>query len=133
METTLPRRGAKGLLVETLTDETVVYDTKRHKAHCLGRTASLVWSRCDGRTTVAAMAEVLRDALGVPADERLVRLTLGQLERLGLLQDDSPGPAADGVPRSRRELARRLAGYGISTALIVTIASPTAAAAGSCL
>src|SRR5947209_6373369 len=107
MGATLPSRRAKGLLVEALADETVVYDTARHEAHCLSPVAALVWSRCDGRTTVSAMAEALRDALGVPADEALVRLTLGQLERLGLLQGDSPGPAAGDVPRTRRELIRR--------------------------
>lgn len=129
----MPRRRAKDVLVETLSDETVVYDTKRHKAHCLNEVASLVWSRCDGRTTVAATAQALRDELGLPADERLVRSTVVQLERLGLLEVDSPRPTVSGGPRTRRELARLLAFYGISTTLIVTIAAPPAAAAASCL
>lgn len=132
MGTTFPARRANGLLVEALADETIVYDTRSHEAHCLGPTASLVWSLCDGRTTVAAMAGALRDGLGIAADERLVRLTLGQLERLGLLERDSPGPAAADVPRSRRELARLVAAYGIP-ALVMTIASPKPAAAASCL
>jgi hypothetical protein len=119
-------------LVEALDDETIVFDTARHKAHCLNRVASLVWSRCDGRTTVLTVVRALRDETGVPADEDLVRLALAQLGRRGLLEAYSPTEPPD-VPRTARGLSRRMALYGLSTALILTITAPEAAAAASCV
>ena len=66
METTsalLPRARQEELVVEELPDETLVYDLKRHKAHCLNRAAALVWQHCDGRTTSSDMAEILEQGL----------------------------------------------------------------------
>lgn len=133
MAAMLPMRRAKGLVVEALTDETIVYDTTRHKAHCLNPVASLVWTRCDGRSTVESLASALHDEMGVPADEDLVRLTLRELGRRWLLEEDFPDTTAQEVPRKRRCLTRRMALYGISTALVATIGSPTPAAAASCV
>ena len=42
--------------VERLAGETLVYDLRRHRAHCLNPAATLVWRCCDGRTTVASAA-----------------------------------------------------------------------------
>ena len=48
----LPLARRERLLVEELPDEVLVYDLDREKAHCLNRTAALIWNHCDGRTTV---------------------------------------------------------------------------------
>ena len=72
METTralMPRARQDELIVEELQDETLVYDLKRHKAHCLNRTSALVWRRCDGRTTVAEVAALRERELKIPADQ----------------------------------------------------------------
>lgn len=132
MAATLPRKRAEGLLVEVLDRETIVFDTRRHKAHCLNEVASLVWSRCDGRTTVAQTVQALRDQTGVSADEELVQLALAQLARRGLLEKDTHTEPA-GVPSTSRALTRRMALYGLSTGLIMTITAPEAAAAASCI
>jgi hypothetical protein len=39
----LPRVRKKNLIIDELADEVLVYDLDRHKAHCLNRTAALVW------------------------------------------------------------------------------------------
>ena len=39
----LPVRRAEGLIVQEVAEETVVYDQKGHRAHCLNKTAALVW------------------------------------------------------------------------------------------
>ena len=49
----MPRARQDELVVEELSDETLVYDLKRHKANCLNRTAALVWQDCDGQTSVS--------------------------------------------------------------------------------
>ena len=52
----LPRMREQGLVVDDLPDEVLVYDLDRHQAHCLNRTAALVWRHCDGQTTVKEIA-----------------------------------------------------------------------------
>ena len=47
----LPRMREQGLITDELPDEILVYDLDRHKAHCLNRTAALVWRQCDGKTS----------------------------------------------------------------------------------
>ena len=49
----LARRREDGLIVREVDGETLVYDRRRHKAHCLNRAAALVWRQCDGTTSVA--------------------------------------------------------------------------------
>ena len=39
----LPMRRETDILIEELPTETLVYDTKRHKVHCLNKTAALLW------------------------------------------------------------------------------------------
>jgi len=126
----LPKRREKGLLTERLPDETIVYDTTTHKVHCLTPVATLVWQRCDGNTSKAELAEILRQELGVRANDPLVQLTLEQLAEKGLLEQ----PAQLKGRTSRREVARLLAKCGIAAAaLVVTVAAPgPAQAATSC-
>ena len=76
METTralIPRARQDELVVEELPDETLLYDLKSHKASCLNRTAALVWSHCDGQTSVAEMATMLERQLKIPTDGRWCR------------------------------------------------------------
>ena len=77
----MPQARTTDLLIEVLRDETLVYDLRRHRAHCLNRAAALVWKHCDGRTTVAATATILDEALRLSAGEALVRTGLDQLTR----------------------------------------------------
>ncbi|HEY0004483.1 MAG TPA: hypothetical protein VGB17_06700, partial [Pyrinomonadaceae bacterium] len=51
-----PLARKEGLVVRELADELLVYDTRRDRAHCLNKTASLVWQRCDGLTSTSEMA-----------------------------------------------------------------------------
>jgi hypothetical protein len=53
-------------VIQELPDETLVYDLQRNRAHCLNRTAALVWRHCDGQATVADLARSLKDTLNLP-------------------------------------------------------------------
>ena len=44
-----PKARQEGLLVQEVPDEVLVYDTASHKAHCLNRTAAVVWRRATAR------------------------------------------------------------------------------------
>ncbi len=127
-----PHARKEGLIVEELSDETLVYDEERHKAHCLNQTAAFVWRRCDGRTSVSELARLLEDELGIPANEEVVWLALDRLDRVHLLQER--GQQGTETPRySRRELVRRLGQIGIAIPMVVSIVAPLAAAAVSCV
>ncbi|MCH8934561.1 MAG: PqqD family protein [Gemmatimonadetes bacterium] len=130
----MPRARQDELVVEELPDETLVYDLKRHKAHCLNRTSALVWQHCDGRTTVAEVAALLEGQLATPTDEAVVWMALDRLGRAHLLSEPVTLPA-DRAEYSRREVVRTLGrAAGISLLPVVaSILAPRAAAAASCI
>lgn len=135
METTrplIPNARREGLVIQEVEGETLIYDLKSHKAHCLNRSAALVWKHCDGKQTVAQVARKVQAEMGIGFSPEALWLAVEQLEKRELLE--APIERAPGVNRiSRRELARRL---GIATALtlpfIASINAPAAIQAASC-
>ena len=132
MNHAMPRARQEELLVHELTDEVLVYDLKRHKAHSLNRTSVLVWKRCDGASSAAEIARLLEEELGASIDEDVVWLALKQLDEAHLLGEASPRVENSGV--SRREVMRRL-GRSAAAALpmVTSILAPTKVQAGSCI
>jgi hypothetical protein len=126
-----PEARKEGLIVHELSGEVLVYDLDRHKAHCLNKTAALVWERCDGKTSVPQLVQQLETALKTPVDEEVVWLAVDQLGKSRLLQEKI-APETGRVRLSRRELIKR-AGLGAALALplVTSIIAPTAAQAGS--
>jgi hypothetical protein len=126
-----PRARKQGLVLKELPDEMLVYDLEHHRAHCLNRTAALVFKQCDGSKGVGELAEFFRNELGAPADEKLVWLALEQLGRADLLQERLRAPSRVG-PHSRRELIRRM-GLGLAALLplVTSIVAPTPAEASA--
>ena len=51
-----PQSRRSGLLIRELPDELLVYDQEQHRAHCLNRTAALVFRHADGTRTAAELA-----------------------------------------------------------------------------
>ena len=143
-ETTLqPRARTEGLVINDLTDEVLVYDLKRDKAHCLNQTAAAVWKLCDGQRTAAQIAvklsrqsaddsrqesELVKDHV---MTEQMVWVALEQLGRDHLLEERMKWPAA--IPHlSRREVMRLGLGAAIAVPIIVSISAPLPAQAGTC-
>ena len=132
----LPRaRRESELVVEELPDELVLYDTVQHRAHCLNRSAALVFRHCDGRTTVAEMIELLARE-GLPEGREAVDAALGQLAGAGLLRDagGDRGAATEAALRSRRRFLQRAAiaaGASIAYPIVKSIVAPTVAHATS--
>ena len=116
MKKTLPRARKHDLLVKELRDETLVYDLETNDAHCLNRTAALVWKRCDGKTTVSKMVSLLQQELGSAVDEDLVWLTVTQLRRFRLIENDE----STFIPRvSRRDLVLKYAPAALALPVIL--------------
>lgn len=118
----------KDLVVQELPDELMLYDLKRHKAHCLNTTAALVWNHCNGRTTVADMAALLEKEVGSPVDEEVVLYALDKLSKAGLLEEQLDLPSTNGL--SRRRMMKRLgAGAMVALPVVISLVSPIAAQA----
>ena len=129
----VPEARKEGLVVQHLSDEVLVYDQQRHKAHCLNETAALIWMRCDGKTTVSSMAQDLSKQTGTRVGEEVVWLALDQLGKSSLLQATAMrSKAAGGM--SRREMMKR-AGLAAAVAVpvVTSIVAPKAVQAATCL
>jgi hypothetical protein len=131
-EQVLPRAREVEIVVQELPDEVLVYDLKRHKAHCLNQSAAFVWRRCDGRTSVAEMARLLGEELRAPVSEEVVWLALDRLGKARLLEGRAPEWLGPGL--SRREVVRKLGlGAAVALPLIISVTAPTAAQAQTVL
>ena len=128
-----PNARQEGLVVQELADEVLVYDSQRFKAHCLNRTAALVWQHCDGKRTTREIALALEKHAGSPVGEEVVWLALSQLGKSRLLTERVM-PAADKAGISRREVMKRV-GLAAAVALpvVTSIVAPKAAQAANCL
>jgi hypothetical protein len=128
VEAIAPAARSDGIVVEHLDGETLVYDLERDRAHLLNPTAAAVFALCDGRMTVAELAEQAGDRLGESISAETVREALERLAERRLLASRVP---IDGV--SRREVVRKgvLVGAGAAVAapLIKSIVVPTPAQA----
>jgi Coenzyme PQQ synthesis protein D (PqqD) len=117
--TRTPLARSKGLVVEELGDELLVYDLETHRAHSLSPEAARVWRRCDGRTPVDGLSA----QLGLDADT--VERALEELEKSALLD-----PETQALPgTTRRQLTVRMAKVGTAVAAAPLILSITAPAA----
>ena len=136
---TLPKARKEKLVVREFADELLVYDKERHEAHCLNRTAALVWKHCDGRTSVKEisrrLATEMPDDGRTPVDERLVWYALNQFERDHLLEEKVEIPAGmlmnGGL--SRRQVMRALGLTIVALPLVTSMIAPTPAQAATCL
>lgn len=128
-----PRARVMDLVIREMPDEVLVYDLKRHKAHCLNRTAALVWKHCDGHRAVAEIAGLIGKDLNTTVDEGAVWLAVERLGKAHLLEERVTPPA--GSPRlTRREVVRRLGlGAALAAPVVMSIAAPTAVSAQTCV
>jgi hypothetical protein len=127
--TLYPQARRESLHFEQVGDEFLVYDERRHRAHCLNPGAALMFRLSDGRTSIAELGRRAATDLGWPADESLVWHALVQLERAHLLERPVAPPA--GARLTRRHLVQSLGVAAGSLAFVTSILSPTAAAAQS--
>ena len=127
-----PQTRRSGLLIRELPDEMLVYDQEQHRAHCLNRTAALVFRHADGTRTVDDLARAVDPAAG-PDAVSAATLALAQLADAGLLEGHAL-PDSPATSLSRRDVARRI---GIAAAIllpaVVSVLAPTPAeAAATC-
>jgi hypothetical protein len=123
------------LIVRQVGPETVVYDRRRHRAHCLRPLAAAVWRAYDGRRSSAEIAERVSSAQREPIDEAAVQVALRRLARAGLIEEAAARSAAaeSGAPAAsprRREALRRVA--ALTGLAVLSVATPSPAQVGTC-
>ena len=121
-----PRARRTRLIVRRLPDETLVYDSDRSRAHCLGPLAASVWRHCDGRSSPERIAGAVRREMGVTIDAAAVQIAVDRLADARLLAE--PLPASG---RSRREWLKQAAMIGGLT--VVSITAPLSVEAATCV
>jgi hypothetical protein len=57
----VPHARREGLITREFGEETLIYDLRCDQAHCLNWVAALVWQHCDGKMSVAELAQLLKD------------------------------------------------------------------------
>jgi hypothetical protein len=120
----LPLARTDALVIKELHDEVLVYDLKRDKAHCLNETSAFIWKHCDGEMRVEQLARLLESELGLPVDEDVIWLALGQLRRFHLLEE---GKSFVMMKVSRRDLVGKYLPAALALPVILSIAAPAAA------
>lgn len=126
--TILPLAKKDGLKVQTVDQDTLVYDSTTDKAYVLNPSAAAVWKACNGQRTVPELAQLLNRE--TPTDEQVVWYALGQLNEL--LQE--PVPVPQELARiSRRKFLKRagLVAAAVAIPVVVSIVAPSPAAAQS--
>jgi hypothetical protein len=124
-----PKSRRRGLRTEMLLDELLVYDLSKQKAYCLNAAAMAVYELADGTRTVEEIAHHLALRSELPADADLVRFTLEQLDRQGLLETN--GGFFGAAAPTRRQLLARLGVAAAVLPAILSISLPRPAAAQS--
>ena len=122
--------------IEALTrkfhDELLIYDARKHHAHCLNETAAAVWLECSGDATVAEIAGRVDSVLHANGDDALVRLALLKLRKAGLLEKSDAILEGERL-LSRRQVLKRIRKTAIvALPIVTTMLVPTPASAASC-
>jgi hypothetical protein len=119
-----PRVRSQALLLQELPDETLIYDQRSHRAHCLNATAAEVFRLADGSRSVPELSRLLGEKLGCQEPD-LVWAALEELGRAELLEESPPPPRA---VASRRAALKRL-GLGALLPTVISVLAPTPAEA----
>ncbi|MGI8408699.1 MAG: PqqD family protein [Pyrinomonadaceae bacterium] len=120
-----------GLVVQEVPDEVLVYDLDSNKAHCLNKTAALVWKSCNGMNTISDISKLVESEAGGSVSGDIVWLAIDQLSENGLLETQINSKFAG---QSRREVIKKIGlASMVAIPVIASLVAPqNALAVGSC-
>jgi hypothetical protein len=115
-----PQKQGSGLSAQQVGSETVVFNESTGKVVCLNRIAASVWELCDGKTSIATIAQLASEQLDAPVTEDLVNFALRELQKQKLLEEQKLilSPVL-----TRRSLVQQL---GKSVAILLPIVAAVA-------
>ncbi len=117
------------LLVQDVDGETLVYDTRCDRVHCLPELAARIWRACDGTRDASALAEQLTTPEDIALRQVLVEEILGHLTQAKLLE----GPGSVALDPARRRVLRHAGAAVLASAAVLSIVAPLPAQAGTCI
>ena len=100
-----PAARKSGLVIQEVPDEVLVFDLDSNKAHCLNKTAAMVWKSCDGNTAVPEIAKFIESKTGNGVSDDLVWLAIDQLSQNNLLETNITVPRNG---QTRREVIKKI-------------------------
>jgi hypothetical protein len=112
-----PKARWSNLVVQKIKDETLVYNLESNRAFCLNQTASLVWNECNGLNTIEDINQNLIVKYQQKFSVDLVVLTIHELKKQGLIENDSI-KTMDFT--SRREIVKKV---GLATTMALPVIS----------
>lgn len=112
-----PAARREGLVIQELPEETLVYDVKSNKAHCLNHSAALVWRACNGNNSIADIRRQFESAGGGKVTDDFIWLAIDQLNAGGLLD---PGIARRFAGHSRRKAIKAIAIGSVAAVPVVS-------------
>lgn len=126
-----PTARQQGLVVQELSDETLVYDIDKNKAHCLNHSAAFVWRSCDGSNSVADIVKQFELTGGGKVTEDFVWLAIDQLNDNGLLEEGLPSRFQG---QSRRQVLKTIGLASVVAVPVIAslVAPPSALGSVSC-
>jgi hypothetical protein len=125
-----PLARRNGLVIQELSDETLVYDLDSNKAHCLNPSAAFVWKACDGKTSAEQIAVLFASSGIGTVTSDFVWLAIDQLNENNLLEK----PVARFHGESRRQVIKKIGLTSmVALPIIASLVAPQSAlATGSC-
>src|SRR5262249_52266190 len=102
----LPAARERGLIVQELADELLVYDEGRHRAHCLNLTAALVWRRMEGRRPAAETPRRQNEKKKLEATGKVFLPAAKQWTRSGPLCEPIGPPGRPSSLMTRRNMIK---------------------------
>jgi len=126
-----PTARKSGLVVQEVPDEVLVYDLETNKAHCLNRSAALVWRSCDGKNSVSEITRLVEEQAGGKVTDDFVWLAIDQLSENNLLEKEV---VVSFSGQSRREAIKKIGMASmVAVPIIASLVAPQSAlAAVSC-
>jgi hypothetical protein len=120
------------LVVETILNECVVYDSNNKRAHSLNSTVAWIWRHCDGLTDQQEMANQFGREFACEESLDLILSGIQQLQAADLLVS-MPQDAASTMTAARPTMTRRsvVAAGSALAPIIASVLVPDAAAAKS--
>ncbi len=126
----LPKARTSDIVVQEVDKDTLVYDLTADKAHHLNKTLSLVWEKCDGKTTFDELARILKNKLNIKVESDFIWLALSELEKSNLLEAKFEKQNFEGL--TRRKVLFKYALPTLMLPIIVSLVAPQAVQAQSC-
>lgn len=112
-----PAARIEGLVVQEVGEETLVYDLRNNRAHCLNYSAALIWDACNGNRGVDEIAGHIVSATGERIEPEVVGLALKQLSERDLLTGHE---SISSVQDLRRELLKKIGAVSVAALPIIS-------------